>query len=131
MTDENFTGINIQFPISRDILAGKKVVETRTYPIPKAYLGVTLLMVETPGPKGKFKSRIVAKIRFSECFLYSSKRQFYGDSKRHLVTPDSPWAWADKPKWGWVIDLVEVLDEPKKAGKTGIRYTKNLRLKSL
>ena len=130
MSDETFTGINIQFPISSDILSGKKTIETRTYPIPKAYLGVTMLVVETPGPKGKFKSRIVAKIRFSECFLYSSKKHFYGDSKKHLVTPESPWAWADKPKWGWVINFVEVLAEPVKPGKIGIRYTKNLRLKS-
>jgi len=122
-----FTGINIQFPISQEILSGKKTVETRTYPIPNSYLGKTLLLVETPGKSGKFKARIAAKIRFKECFLYPSKAAFYRDQKRHLVEAGSAWAWKDKAKWGWVIESV-VPVVPRPAGKIGIKYTLGMTL---
>lgn len=125
---ETLPGLNIQFPISREILSGKKSIETRTYPIPKAYLGKTLFLVETPGRNGQFKARVVAKIRFSDCFKYPSKAAFYRDSSRHLVTPDSPWAWQDKAKWGWVIESVEALETAFPAGKIGIKYTLGIRL---
>ena len=128
MARSKYVGINIQFPISKEILAGGKTIETRTYPIPPAYLGVTLLMVETPGKTGRFKSRIVARIRFSKCFLYRSKKQFYADSNKHRVTPESPWAWQDKPKWGWIIESVVPLAKPRPAGRIGIRYTKCLEI---
>lgn len=128
MSQAEYIGINIQFPISREILTGKKTIETRTYPIPKAYLGKTLLIVETPGPNGDFKSRIVAKVRFSECFLYPTKASFYRDTDRHLVTPNSRWSWKDKAKWGWVIEKVTPLKVPVPAGKIGIKYTRGLHL---
>lgn len=128
MKSESFHGLNIQFPISREILSGRKTVETRTYPLPKSYIGKILLLIETPGKNGKFKARIVGKICFSNCFLYSSKAAFYRDSYKHLVTPDSPWAWTDKPKWGWIIESVERLSKPVPAGRIGIKYTKNIQL---
>ena len=128
MSSKDYTGVNIQFPISRDILSGKKTIETRTYPIPKAYLGKVLVIVETPGPTGDFKARVVGKIRFSECFQYPSKADFYKDVRKHLVTPESPWAWKDKPKWAWVIESVEPLNKVVPAGRIGIRYTKGLRV---
>jgi len=105
-------GINIQFPISRLILSGDKTIETRTYPIPKKYIGKDLALVETPGPKGQFKARIIGVVRFSRCFKYESETAFYKDSKRHRVTPRSPWKWRnDRPKWGWQIDFMEPLDK--------------------
>jgi hypothetical protein len=128
MSSKSFTGINIQYPISTEILSGRKTIETRTYPIPKKYIGKTMLFVETAGPKRKFKSRIVAKITFSECFPYQSKREFYADVDRHLVTANSPWAWNDeKPKWGWVIaDLVKMKVPKQVRKRLGIIYTKGL-----
>ncbi len=127
---QEFTGINIQFPISREILSGRKIIETRTYRIPTEYVGKTLLIVETPGPNGKFKSRIVAKICFSRCFQYESEDSFYADSQRHLVEPGSPWAWnPDKPKWGWVIAKVTPLKHDLPVRKRlGIKFTKGLYL---
>lgn len=126
MTLNTYIGINIQFPISQQILNGRKKIETRTYPIPVEYLGKTLLLVETPGKSGNFKSRIVAKFKIEKCFQYKSKKAFYEDEKLHLVSQNSPWAWKDKPKWGWEISFVEVLERPIPVGKIGIRYTRNL-----
>ncbi|MBN8542361.1 MAG: hypothetical protein J0L82_18365 [Deltaproteobacteria bacterium] len=122
------TGINIQFPISRSILDGSKVVETRTYPIPEAYLGKDLVIVETPGKLGRFKARAVAIVRFGACFQYRTAKEFYDDIDRHQVAPSSPWAWSDeRPKWGWTIDEIRPLStsfEIKK--RIGIRYTKDI-----
>jgi len=131
MNEGTFTGINIRYPISRLILEGSKSVETRTYPIPKHYIGRTLLMVETPGTTGKFKARIVAKITFGESFRYASKAAFYRDISRHQVGPDSPWAWIEsKPKWGWPIKKVERLRTPIQTRKRlGIKFTKDLVLR--
>ena len=128
MSTKSYTGINIQYPISGEILAQKKTIETRTYPIPQKYIGKTLLFVETPGTKGKFKSRIVAKIVFAESFPYKSKSEFYADVGRHLVTSSSPWAWSDdKPKWGWVVKKITLLKTPVALKKRiGIKFTNGL-----
>jgi hypothetical protein len=130
--ETGLAGINIQFPISRLILTGSKTVETRTYPIPKKYIGVDLLMIETPGKEGNFKARVVGTIRFEDSFEYSSKSAFYRDSKRHRVTQNSKWAWSDKTKWGWPIRVIDVLSEPREVkNRIGIKFTKNVILKSV
>lgn len=125
MKIQGLPGINIQWPISELIISGKKTVETRTYPIPLKYLNRDLLMIETPGPKGNFKARIVAVIRFSKSKPYKNKKDFYSDHKRHLVDQKSDWAWQkDKPKWGWEIAKIENLVEPLPAQfKRGIIFT--------
>lgn len=125
-----YVGLNIQFPISQLILSGEKTIETRTYPIPKKYIGQTLLFIETPGPKGKFKSRIVAKIKFGESFLYSTKSHFMSDFVFHRVDENSKWTWKEnKPKWGWPIKKLQVFSTPKKPNKRiGIKYTVNLEI---
>lgn len=125
-----YTGLNIQFPISRLILSGKKTVETRTYSIPKKYIGVDMLMVETPGKTGKFKSRIVAIIKFEKCFAYKNSEEFYKDFEQHCVTPSSIWGWSDrKPKWGWIISKVKKLDSPKVVKRRlGIIFSNGLEL---
>src|SRR3989338_7516120 len=103
-----YAGLNIQFPISRMILSGQKTIETRTYPIPPAYLGKELVIIETPGKLGRFKARMIGLVTFGESFQYRSKSAFYRDTPKHCVTPDSIWAWnASKGKWGWPILRVE------------------------
>ena len=100
-------GINIQWPISQKIVGMEKSVETRTYPIPQKYLNKEVFIIETPGPKGGFKARVIGTIVFSACFKYKSADDFYSDFDRHLVTRSSPWAWNDsKGKWGWEISSV-------------------------
>jgi hypothetical protein len=125
-----YTGINIQYPISELILNGKKTIETRTYPIPKKYMGKDMLLVETPGKNGKFKARVIAIIKFDDCFLYSSSYLFYKDKSKHHVDPSSKWAWTDsKPKWGWLISYCKPLktEVPLKR-QPGIKFTCNLSL---
>lgn len=123
------TGLNIQYPISTLILSGEKTIETRTYPIPERLINVELAIIETPGKKGAFKSRIVGTIIFSSCFKYNSKNDFYKDYKNHFVSEDSVWAWKNKSKWGWVIKEVKKFKKPKSLSKRiGIIYTKDIEI---
>ena len=126
--ENRYTGINIQWPISELIINGKKTIETRTYPIPKNYLGKEMLLIETPGKNREFKSRIRAKIIFTRCFEYLNEKSFYKDQKLHCVTPGSGWAWNDdKGKWGWELRIIEVFDTPiPMPKKTGIKYSKDI-----
>lgn len=111
-------GINIQWPISEMIISGEKTIETRKYPIPEKYIGQELALIETPGPKGKFKARIRAVIVFGKSFQYKTKKEFYAHTNRHCVTPDSIWKWTpEQRKFGWPIKAVKVFDEPLEAPK--------------
>ncbi len=123
-----YSGINIQYPISRLILSGDKTVETRTYRIPSKYIGVPLLLVETPGVSGEFRSRAIALITFDESFRYANKSEFYEDFKRHLVDRNSPWAWvSSKGKWGWPILNVSPLRTSLPIKKRlGIKFTREI-----
>lgn len=127
-----YTGINIQYPISRLILSGAKIIETRTYPLPKKLIGVPVLMIETPGKIGSFSSRIVAIIVFGVPFKYASERDFYRDESRHKVTRDSAWAFnPQKGKWGWPIEQLSVLKRPQvMARRPGRIYSNGISLKS-
>jgi hypothetical protein len=126
---KTYTGLNIQYPISQSILDGSKTIETRTYPLPERLKDVEILMVETPGKTGKFKSRIVAKITFSSSFKYKSKKEFHEDFKKHKVDPKSEWDWKEKSKWGWIIKNVEILIPPRPLKKRlGIIYTNGLQI---
>ena len=128
---KTYTGINIQYPISRYIISGEKTVETRTYPLPDKYKNVDLAFIETPGQGGNFKARVVGLIRFSGCFQYKDKKSFYHDIKRHHVYKNSSWAWNDeKGKWGWIIDEVKSLNgEIEVAQRKGIVWTNEIVLR--
>lgn len=132
MSKKTYTGINIQWPISELILSGQKIIETRTYPIPEKYLNQEMLMIETPGKKGDFKARITGIIKFTECFEYKNKNVFYKDSKKHFVTPDSDWAWKDKSKWGWSVEVVQIISPSLFFDKRkGIVFTLNILLPNI
>ena len=126
MEKKLYTGINIQWPISQSILLGDKTIETRTYPLPQKYLNQEMILVETPGLKGKFKARIIAIIKFTTCFKYKSKKLFYADYSQHLVDKDSPWTWREKDKYGWKVEIIKKIKPYKKCVKKGIVYRKNL-----
>lgn len=129
MAKKSYSGINIQWPISELILSGKKTIETRTYPIPKNYLNNEVVLIETPGKSGKFKSRARAIVIFTDCFCYKNKTQFYADVDKHCVDKFSPWAWKENAKWGWRLEVVRVFVNPKQIkNRIGIRYTKSLTL---
>lgn len=118
MTRASYTALNIQYPFAQLILSGLKTIETRTYPITENKLNIPILLLETPGPKGKFKCRAVGIIMFTDCFKYKSKEEFQSDFNRHLVEKDSLYDWVTKPKYGWVVKVLDVFEEP-------IPYTKN------
>jgi hypothetical protein len=129
MKKKSYTGINIQWPISDLIINGEKIIETRTYSLPEKYLNQEMLLIETPGRNGKFKARIIAIIKFTQSFKYTSKKVFYSDVKRHCVSKDSKWAWTDKPKWGWEVKVIKKLNKPITfKGNKGIVYTKNIEI---
>lgn len=125
---KSYTGINIQWPISELILSGKKTIETRTYPIPKKYLNVEMILVETPGKEGKFKARATAIIKFTSCFEYKNKTEFYKDSKKHFVKKGSAWEWKDKAKWGWKVEIVKKISPSFEVSSKGIIYRSNIKV---
>ncbi|MFG1503690.1 hypothetical protein [Halobacteriovorax sp. ZH5_bin.2] len=128
---KTYSGINIQWPISEEIVTGNKTIETRTYPIPTKYLNEEMLLIETPGKKGDFQARITAIIKFNRCIQYKNKSHFYKDSQFHLVERGSPWEWKEKPKFGWVVELIHKFDKPipfPKNLKKGILYTNNIKI---
>ena len=106
-------GINIQHPWSKLLIDQEKCVETRSYSLPKKYIGVELALIETPGKKEKFKSRIIGTITFSHSFKYENVFEFENDYNRHLVSVDDKnYGWKDgKNKHGWVVCNINKFDE--------------------
>ena len=116
------TGLNIQIPWSTLLINGEKSVETRSYPLPKKYVGEKLALIETPGKYGLFKSRIIGTITFSHSFKYGSKNEWLDDYDRHLVDKDDEdYGWKYyKSKHGWIVSNIvkfnSPLDPPSKRG---------------
>lgn len=121
-------GINIQTPWSGLLIDGSKTVETRSYHLPFKYLGVELALVETPGKSGRFKSRIIGTITFSESFKYDNKQQWMEDYLRHKVdVADRDYGWGNKPKYGWAVSHIKKFDKPVDITKRkGIIFTTGL-----
>ena len=89
-----------------------------------------MVLIETPGKKGKFKSRVRAIIEFTDCFEYQNKKEFYDDINEHQVGKNSIWAWKDKAKWGWRIKVVKRLSPPVilKGKRRGIVFTREIEI---
>lgn len=123
-----YSGVNIQWPISQDIVNGSKTIETRTYKIPEKYLNKEIALIETPGPKGNFKARTIAIIKFTNCIEYKNKTEFYKDIEKHLVTKGSSWAWKDKKKWGWTVEVIKKISPPVLCTQRGITFRTNIEI---
>ena len=124
----SLSGLNVQAPWSILLINGLKTVETRTYQLPDKYNGEPLALIETPGKKGKFKSRIIGIITFSHSFTYPNKQSWIDDYQRHKVEEDDKdYGWNDnKPKYGWVVSDVIKFDNPvDPPTKKGIVFTNN------
>lgn len=122
-------GINIQYPWSKLLIDQEKCVETRSYPLPKKYIGIELALIETPGRKEKFKSNIIGTITFSHSFKYETIYDFESDFNRHLVPiDDKNYGWKnDKDKYGWVVCNINKFDESIKLNSIGgIVFRKNV-----
>lgn len=122
MKSKVIPGINIQWPWSQLIVDKKKAIETRTYKIPEKFKDVELAIIETPGPhgrkKGILKARIIGTVTFEESFQYN-KSSWEKDFKSHLVdTNDPQFAWNNlKERWGWKIKRVRKFKQPLEAPK--------------
>lgn len=124
------TGLNVQAPWASLLINGQKSVETRSYPLPKKYIGEELALVETPGKNGQFKSRIIGIITFSHSFRYPNEQAWKNDYARHGVSSESlMYSWDNKPKYGWVVSNINKFDEPIPVSKKkGIVFTTGIQL---
>jgi hypothetical protein len=117
-------GINIQYPWSELLLSGAKTIETRTYALPKKYIGIELAIIETPGltkeSRASRKSRIAGTITFGLPFKYSEAK-WKSDVKKHLVPVNDPafsWRARKKEIWGWPVIQVRRINPPLPAPVT-------------
>jgi hypothetical protein len=121
-------GINIQAPWAEAMISGRKVIETRYYPIPKKWVGEPLAIIETPGPTRRFKRRIAGLVIFGPSGCYADQAAFARDRIKHLVDVDDRrfgWKGNDRPKWAWPVRWVEAYQQPLPAGfRAGIRYAR-------
>ena len=130
MTPQTMTlpGINIQVPWAQAIISGRKVIETRFYPMPAKWIGQPLVIIETPGRTGRFKRRIAGLVVFGASWCYTDQAAFARDGAKHLVDPDDPlfgWKSDDKPKWAWPVQWVEAYQQPlPPTFRAGIRYAR-------
>ena len=131
-------GINIQWPWSDLLISGAKTVETRTYPIPKKYMGIEIAVIETPGKLGGKqagikRARIIGTIVFGNCIEYENQRQWDADRTRHCVSQDNKdYAWNNtKRKYGWEVQTVRKFERPMDAPKIrGIVFAKTCKVES-
>lgn len=121
-------GLEVQKPYSRLLLSGAKTVETRGYPLPAALLGRQLSLLETQeGAAGTSALgnqvaaedpavRVAGTVTFGSCFAYASHSEWLADETRHLVPPDSPYAWTkDRVVFAWVVESVALHELPTAA----------------
>lgn len=129
-------GINIQWPWSNFLVNGKKVVETRSYPLPERLFGVELAIIETAGRRGLKeagieKARIIGTITFLNSYQYKDEEHWFIEQSKHLVEPDDRLFKFDKKKekWAWVVGRVTKLDKAAPPpSKRGIIFAKNCKV---
>jgi hypothetical protein len=121
-------GMNIQAPWAEAIVSGRKVIETRVYPMPRRWIGQSLAIIETPGKARHFKRRIAGVVIFEPSWCYPDQAAFARDRAKHLVDPhDQRFGWRgdDRPKWAWAVRWVEAYQQPLPASfRAGIRYAR-------
>jgi hypothetical protein len=104
MADQAITlpGINIQAPWAQALISGRKVIETRFYPMPSKWIDQPLAIIETPGKTGRFKRRIAGLIAFASSWCYADRDAFARDHRKHLVDPDDPlFGWMSIVSTSW------------------------------
>lgn len=126
MREKVIPGINVQFPWARKILNKSKCVETRTYPLPTKFLDQEMWLIETPGPQGKFRARVIGIIKFCGCKEYLSASDFYSDFSNHGISKEcTDYKWKDgSKKFGWIISEVVNVPEFEPPHPRGIVYSR-------
>ncbi len=127
-------GINIQAPWAQAIVSGRKVVETRFYPMPEKWVDQPLVIIETSGKAGRFKRRIGGFVIFGQSWCYADMASFARDQSKHLVDPDDSlfgWRQDGKPKWAWPIHWAEAYQQPLPHNfRSGIQYARAVEILS-
>jgi len=103
-----------------------KTVETRTYPYPLELLGKRIEVLQTLESTAGVSSTpdrvaaddplylVIGSLVVSECFLYSTHREWELDYARHKVPPSNPYGWSEKKDYfGWVLTDVELYATPR------------------
>ena len=118
-------GINIQSPWSELILSGDKIIETRSYPIPKHLLNVKIAIIETKRNKGN-PAKIVGIICFTECYQYKDYNHWVSEYDLHKVPKDDPLFGfkQEEAKWAWRISEYIRIPHQAPPKKRGIKYAK-------
>lgn len=113
--------LEVQRPFSQKLMDGSKTIETRGYQLPEPLLGRSIALVETDEGAANVSSlpntvdagyagaKLVGHAIFRACVEYSSRAQWDADASKHLVPPESAYAYpeeggASARKWGWVVE---------------------------
>ena len=137
MNNKNSIAINIDYPLSTLIAEKKKSIEIREFPLPEEYLNIKIVLIETPSENDDFGERVIAHIKFINCFQYKNKRQFIDDENKHHITSDLPEFWGRGDRWGWEIDVIETFSTPQRLNLDNINddgqadYTERLTVEKI
>lgn len=115
-------GLEVQQPWAELLLAGRKSIETRDYPLPPHLLDVPLAVVQSAvgglATHGLASGHIVGTVAFSVCKEYTSRELWAADSAQHCVPADAPataFGWdqdafdAGKRKYWWGVSRVHAI----------------------
>ena len=100
----------------KEILAGKKTIETRNTPSLDPYIGQRVGLIRT----GALFATLEGFATISESFIYYDRQSFDADYELHRVAPDSPYYIKDAgTKVGYILEDVESI-EPERILTRGI-----------
>jgi len=115
-------GLEMQYPWSKHLLNGSKLIETRGYDLPSSLIStenneVKIDILESQQGKDGVSSvpnvvyltsqsplKRIGWTTFVQSIRYKSREQFEADADKHLVDPSSGYGWNDnRPMYGWVV----------------------------
>jgi hypothetical protein len=127
MLKDSLFALEVQAPFSREILNGRKTIETRAYALPEYLLQQPILLLETVTGSVGVSSladvmqlpaegiQVLGFVVFSESFEYISSDDWESDRDAHLVPLESGYNF--KPgsdegrRWGWKIERIIPINE--------------------
>ena len=108
-----------------DIVAGKKIIETRNSPSMDSLVGKRIKIIRTTGVGDE--AMVIGEATVGDPIFYKTEADFYKDYEKHLVPRHSSFKFTSKGKWGYPMLNAEKYDKPYKAPKNkGIVFTKNV-----